>query len=92
MLSNVMTEVGFTNFPSEWWHFDYGDEKWGLFTDNAPIYGGNLDAEVRDTVPYDHMELVRETNAKQLDMVKKIKELRADFVELDGEVAAVMRG
>ena len=42
MLFNVMTEAGFTNFPAEWWHYDYGDEKWGLYTGNAPIYGGNL--------------------------------------------------
>lgn len=92
MLYNVMTSVGFTNFPSEWWHFDYGDEKWGLFTDNAPIYGGILDAEVRDTVPYNNMELVRETNAREQELVKKIKELRAECKGLDEEVAKVMRG
>lgn len=44
MLYNVMTEAGFTNFPSEWWHFDYGDEKWGLYTENKPIYSGILNA------------------------------------------------
>ena len=87
-----MTAVGFTNFPSEWWHFDYGDEKWGLFTDNAPIYGGVLDAEVRDTVPYNNMELVRKANAEQQEIVKQIKELRERCKALDEEVAAVMRG
>ena len=92
MLYNVMTAVGFTNFPSEWWHFDYGDEKWGLFTDNAPIYGGVLDAEVRNTVPYNNMELVRKANAEQQEIVKQIKELRERCKALDEEVAAVMRG
>lgn len=92
MLYNVMTAVGFTNFPSEWWHFDYGDEKWGLYTDNAPIYGGILDAEVRDTVPYEHMDLVRETNRKEQELVAEIKALREKSKALDGEVAAVMRG
>ena len=92
MLYNVMTSVGFTNFPSEWWHFDYGDEKWGLNTDNAPIYGGILDAEVRDTVPYENMELVRESYRKQQEMVHKIKDLRAGCKALDEEVAKVMRG
>ena len=87
-----MTAVGFTNFPAEWWHFDYGDEKWGLFTDNAPIYGGVLDAEVRNTVPYNNMELVRMTNAKQQELVKQIKAQRAECKALDEEVAAVMRG
>lgn len=92
MLYNVMLSVGFTNFPSEWWHFDYGDEKWGLYTDNAPIYGGILDAEVRDTVPYDNMELVRETNAREQEIVSRIKELRDECAALDDKVASVMRG
>ena len=92
MLYSVMTEVGFTNFPAEWWHFDYGDEKWGLFTDNAPIYGGVLDAEVRNTVPYNNMELVRESNAKQQELVKQLKELRNKCKEQDEKVASVMRG
>lgn len=60
MLYNVMTEVGFTNFPSEWWHFDYGDEKWGLYTNNAPFYAGILDAGVRNTTPYNCMDIARE--------------------------------
>ena len=45
LLYNVMTEVGFTNFPAEWWHYDYGDEKWGLYTGNTPFYGGIPDAD-----------------------------------------------
>ena len=92
MLYNVMTHVGFTNFPAEWWHFDYGDEKWGLYTDNNPIYGGILDAEVRNTVPYENMELVRETNAKQQELAAKIREMRKQFKAMDDNVAAVMRG
>ena len=40
ILYNVMTSAGFTNLPSEWWHYDYGDEKWALYTKNAPLYGG----------------------------------------------------
>lgn len=67
MLYVVMTEVGFTNLPSEWWHFDYGDEKWGLYTGNAPIYGGDLDAGVRNAVPYDNMDGVRKINTEQLE-------------------------
>lgn len=40
MLYNAMTEVGFTNLPSEWWHYDYGDQLWAYFN-NKPtaIYG-----------------------------------------------------
>ncbi|MDZ7671264.1 MAG: M15 family metallopeptidase [Halanaerobiales bacterium] len=37
MLYNIMTEVGFVNYPHEWWHFDYGDQVWAyvLGKDNA---------------------------------------------------------
>lgn len=92
MLYNVMTAVGFTNFPSEWWHFDYGDEKWGLFTNNVPVYAGVLDAEVRNTVPYENMELVREMNAKQQEIAAQIRELRDQCKAMDEKVASVMRG
>lgn len=28
LLHSVMTQAGFTNLPSEWWHFDYGNQSW----------------------------------------------------------------
>lgn len=28
LLYNAMTEVGFTNYPYEWWHFDYLTQMW----------------------------------------------------------------
>lgn len=40
MLYNIMTAVGFTNLPSEWWHYDYGNSAWAYFTNNEPIYPG----------------------------------------------------
>ncbi|TCK05647.1 M15 family metallopeptidase [Marinobacterium mangrovicola] len=30
ILYNVMTAVGFTNLPSEWWHYDFGNQLWAL--------------------------------------------------------------
>jgi D-alanyl-D-alanine dipeptidase len=42
LLYNVMIEVGFTNLPSEWWHFDYGDKFWAYFTQNKIKYLGYL--------------------------------------------------
>ena len=40
MLYDVMAEQGFINYPTEWWHFSYGDRYWALLTgaDHA-IYG-----------------------------------------------------
>ena len=40
MLYNVMTEVGFTNHPSEWWHYDYGTKLWAYYTGKKPFYKG----------------------------------------------------
>jgi D-alanyl-D-alanine dipeptidase len=30
---------GFTNYAEEWWHFDHGDQFWGLLTDRPAVYG-----------------------------------------------------
>lgn len=38
LLYQVMLEVGFTNYRSEWWHFDYGDRGWGAETGQVPFY------------------------------------------------------
>jgi D-alanyl-D-alanine dipeptidase len=34
-----MHAAGFTNYSEEWWHFDYGDQFWGLVTGQPAIYG-----------------------------------------------------
>lgn len=40
LLYNIMTNVGFTNYPREWWHFDYGNQNWAWKTSNQyAIYG-----------------------------------------------------
>ena len=44
----MIAEAGFTNLPSEWWHFDYGDKFWAYFTGNTAIYEGiDMDIPVR---------------------------------------------
>ncbi|GAB6137987.1 M15 family metallopeptidase [Halanaerobaculum tunisiense] len=40
LLYNVMTEVGFTNYPKEWWHYDYGNQNWAWMNEQPhAIYG-----------------------------------------------------
>lgn len=43
LLFHVMIEAGFTNFPNEWWHFDYGDKVWACMKPGADrgkaVYG-----------------------------------------------------
>ena len=40
LLVKLLEDEGFSNYPSEWWHFDYGNRNWAIRTgaDNA-IYG-----------------------------------------------------
>jgi D-alanyl-D-alanine dipeptidase len=40
LLYHAMTEVGFSNLPSEWWHFDYGDRFWAFYNKKPAIYRG----------------------------------------------------
>ena len=40
LLYGLMTEAGFTNLPSEWWHYDYGDRNWAFYGGKTAIYGG----------------------------------------------------
>ena len=40
ILYNAMTSVGFTNLPSECWHFDYGDRNWAYYNNKPAIYKG----------------------------------------------------
>ena len=43
LLYNVMTKVGFSNYPSEWWHYDYGDVFWASEkNENCAFFGGIL--------------------------------------------------
>jgi D-alanyl-D-alanine dipeptidase len=42
LLFHVMAETGFTNYPNEWWHFDYGNQNWAFMSQEehpSAIYG-----------------------------------------------------
>lgn len=39
LLWNVMTYAGFSNYPDEWWHFDYGNQFHASRTGRPAIYG-----------------------------------------------------
>lgn len=32
LLSTVLRQVGFNNYPGEWWHWSYGDRMWAAYT------------------------------------------------------------
>lgn len=40
LLGEVLTAVGMVNYPTEWWHWSYGDRYWALGTGApAALYG-----------------------------------------------------
>lgn len=40
ILYNCMIEAGFTNLPSEWWHYDFGDRDWAYYSQKPALYKG----------------------------------------------------
>ena len=47
----AMIQVGFTNLPSEWWHYDYGTKFWAYFNQTDALYEGILDIDFPDRFP-----------------------------------------
>jgi D-alanyl-D-alanine dipeptidase len=40
LLFQAMTRAGFTNYPGEWWHFDYGNQRWANVSgSDTAVYG-----------------------------------------------------
>lgn len=52
MLGAALTTAGFVNYPTEWWHWSFGDRYWALFSGaSAALYGPTEPAfNVVDTV------------------------------------------
>jgi D-alanyl-D-alanine dipeptidase len=40
----VLTAVGMVNYPTEWWHWSYGDRYWALRTGVPNALHGQHDA------------------------------------------------
>lgn len=40
LLYNIMIVSGFSNLPSEWWHYDYGDRFWAIYYHQKAKYRG----------------------------------------------------
>lgn len=39
LLYQAMTQAGFTNLPTEWWHYDYGNSLWAFYKNQSVVYG-----------------------------------------------------
>lgn len=48
LLSDAMSSVGFVNYPTEWWHWSYGDKYWALLTESEKaIFASIEDLEMK---------------------------------------------
>jgi D-alanyl-D-alanine dipeptidase len=43
LLMSVMSKVGFVNYPTEWWHWSYGDKYWAHQSGAAVAIYGSLE-------------------------------------------------
>ena len=43
ILNNALSEVGFVNYPSEWWHYSFGDRLWAKLTGSKIAIFGKMD-------------------------------------------------
>lgn len=48
ILYEAMTGAGFTNYATEWWHFDYGDRFWAFYGRRPALYRGIFTKEEAD--------------------------------------------
>lgn len=42
LLFDIMTNVGFSNYPLEWWHYSYGDRMWAAYTEKQEAFYGPI--------------------------------------------------
>ncbi len=43
LLYNVLGACGFTNYPAEWWHYDFGDPFWAFYTQHEAVYSSKYE-------------------------------------------------
>jgi D-alanyl-D-alanine dipeptidase len=50
LLAHALGSAGFVNYPTEWWHWSYGDRYWALTTGAPAAVYGPVDGPVRGPV------------------------------------------
>ena len=50
ILYYAMIEAGFTNLPSEWWHYEYGTKFWSYFKGRPALYKGIIDIKLPEQI------------------------------------------
>lgn len=47
LLVSTMEAAGFSNYPSEWWHYDYGNRNWAIRTKASHAFYGYIEPPFR---------------------------------------------
>ncbi|MET1534747.1 M15 family metallopeptidase [Burkholderia sola] len=48
ILIDALPRAGFTNYPSEWWHWSFGDRDWAVMQNESPAIYGPVDESMLD--------------------------------------------
>jgi D-alanyl-D-alanine dipeptidase len=76
LLCNLLTIVGFSNYPEEWWHFDFGNQFDAARTGRKSIYGpanlsdGNWEHEKIRSGHYNGCLAINEGNVPDQSLTK----------------------
>ena len=72
LLYNIMVEAGFTNLPSEVWHYDYGNRSWGYYNKKPAIYKGVLEMDkIHSIISFN--DFMSELKEQKSDIATKLK-------------------
>ncbi|MFO6135399.1 hypothetical protein ACLBVR_26025, partial [Pseudomonas aeruginosa] len=47
---HAMLDAGFSNLPSEWWHYDFGDQLWAWHTGATQALFGPVQLQAMDAL------------------------------------------
>lgn len=79
LLYNIMTSAGFSNLPSEIWHYDYGDKNWGYYEKKPAIYNGVFEIdEITSIISFEDFIKGIEKNDTEISMELKKYQWRGD--------------
>ena len=49
-LTRVLSTVGMVNYPSEWWHWSYGDKYWAFMKGGTALYGPVEESDLKGLI------------------------------------------
>lgn len=78
LLYNIMIESGFTNLPSEVWHYDYGNRSWGYYKKKPAIYKGVFEIDKIPSI-ISFKEFIDELEQEKNEISMELKKYQWDY-------------